>query len=137
MRASSLGSAAVVLLAFFLGGCSSNTISVVIESSSETNARAPFYVVFRSVEQATYLTDTYDPIAAKVFANPPDPTVIRSEVIYPGFRLKLKVPKHDTTSLAIYFLFTNPGGRWKTSREQPLSSSVDIELEKNQIKSEG
>ena len=80
------------------------------------------------------MTDSYDTVASKVFANPPDPSVLRSEVVYPGTTLDLTVVKPEMLPIAVYFLFTNPGERWKMSQVQPLPSSMDIGLDKNQIK---
>jgi hypothetical protein len=128
----SLAALGGVLLA--LAGCSSNKLKIEVNSTIETNEGRPFYAVVRQVEQATYVTDGYDIVAAKVFVNPPDPSVLRSEVVYPGKTLELTVPKSETAPIAVYFLFSRPGERWKMSRVQPLPSSLTIELDKNQIK---
>jgi hypothetical protein len=125
-----------LLAAVVLGGCSSNKMKIEVSSTVETNEGRPFYTVIRQVEQATYVTDSYEAVAAKVFANPPDPSVLRSEVIYPGQTAQLTVTKPEVLPIAVYFLFSQPGGRWKMSQVQPLPSSIDIELEKNQIKGE-
>src|SRR2546421_12880563 len=99
-----------------LAGCSSSKIQVAVDSTPETNGGKPFYVVVRAVEQATYVTDTYDAIAAKVFANPPDPSVLRSEVVFPGKTAKVECVKPESLPIGVYFLFTQPGQRWKTAR---------------------
>ena len=39
--------------------------------------------------------------------------------------------------VAVYFLFTDPKGRWKTLLAQPEASSVDIRLGDNQIDNPG
>ncbi len=123
-------------LLLVLAGCSSNKIKIEVSSTAETNEGRPFYVVVRQVEQATYVTDGYDVIAGKVYANPPDSSVLRSEVIYPGKTLELNVAKPETVPIAVYFLFTHPGERWKMSKVQPLPSSISVELDKNDIKGE-
>ena len=127
---------AALVAAAVLAGCSSNKLKIEVSSSAETNEGRPFYTVIRQVEQATYVTDSYEAVAAKVFANPPDPSVLRSEVIYPGQTAELTVTKPEVLPIAVYFLFSQPGERWKMSKVQPLPSSIDIELEKNQIKGE-
>ncbi len=127
---------AALAAAAVLAGCSSNKLKIEVSSSAETNEGRPFYTVIRQVEQATYVTDSYEAVAAKVFANPPDPSVLRSEVIYPGQTAELTVTKPEVLPIAVYFLFSQPGERWKMSKVQPLPSSIDIELEKNQIKGE-
>jgi hypothetical protein len=119
-----------------VAGCASSTVTVAVESTPETNEGRPLYAVVRAVEEATYVTDSYDGIAAKVFARPPDATVLRSEVIYPGVKAELVVQKPDTRPLAIYFLFSEPGERWKMSQPQPLPGSIAVELGRNAITGE-
>ncbi len=118
-------------------GCaSSSTMTIRIAPAPETNDGLPFYAVVRTVEQAAYVTDTYDAVASRVFANPADPSVVRTEVIYPGVEKEIEVEKPKALPLGIYFLFTNPGERWKTSVRQPVPDSVEIELAKNEIQNE-
>ncbi len=117
-------------------GCSSTKTTIEVESTQETNGGRPFYVVVRAIDQAVFVTDGYDVVAQKVFQQPPDKSVLRSEVVYPGKTLEFKVDKPEVTPLAVYFLFNSPGDKWKTSYSQPVPSSVGIELDGNQIKSD-
>jgi hypothetical protein len=137
MRASSVLFAILVGLIATGSGCASNEMRVDIDSTADTNGGRPFYVVLRSVEQAEYVTDSYDAIAKKAFATPPDPALIRSEVIYPGVRRSVTFDKPATLPVGIYFLFTEPGERWKTARNPPFPSSIKIQLGKNQIIQDG
>ena len=125
--------ALVAALIALAAGCSSDKITVAVDSTVETNGGRPFYAVVRAVEQATFVTDGYDSIASKVFQNPPDPSVLRSEVVYPGTTLKIKVTKPDVLPVAVYLLFNEPGERWKASFAQPLSN-ISLECEKNSLK---
>lgn len=118
-------------------GCSSTTMRVYVDSTADTNGGLPFYAVIRAVDQAAYVTDTYEAVAGKVFVNPADPSVLRTEVIYPGIEREIEIKKPENLPIGIYFLFTKPGEKWKTAVRQPLPSTVEIELAGNQIKSEG
>ena len=118
-------------------GCSSKEVKVRVSSDPKTNGGLPFYVVCRSVEGGTFVTESPEIVSKKVFASPKDPSVLRAEVIYPGVDKEVRFDKPQALPLAIYFLFTKPGEHWKTSRDQPVPSSVDIELSGNQIKREG
>ena len=61
--------AALGLVAAVLAGCgSSSTLTVRIDPSADANAGQPFYVVVRSTEQAEYVTESYESVAARVFA---------------------------------------------------------------------
>jgi hypothetical protein len=126
-----------LVASLFVQGCSSNKMTIDIESTPETNAGRPFYAVIRAAEEATFVTDSYEAIAGKVFANPPDPTVLKAEVVYPGIPAKVTFTKPDTLPLAVYFLFNSPGERWKISKPLPLPSSVEIDLGRNDIKEGG
>jgi hypothetical protein len=124
--------AGVALLA---AGCASDKLTVSVASTPETNEGKPFYAVVRACDQATFVVDDYDTIAKKLFANPADPSYLRSEVIYPGIDSKIVVKKPDTLPVAVYFLFTTPSDKWKMTKAQPLPSSLDLELDRSEIKS--
>lgn len=126
--------AAFVAVSTLLIGCSSSPkMTVAVKTNADTNKGKPFYAVVRSVEQGTYVTDSYEAIAAKVFANPPDPSVLRAEIIYPGSKNEIAVPKTEALPLGVYFLFTSPGERWKVLKPQPLPSTLEIELGANSV----
>ena len=128
-----LGAAALALAALCGVGCSSGPPELTLEvtSAEGTNGGRPFYAVIRSVEQATYITDSYEAISAKVFANPPDPSVLRTEVIYPGVPATWTIEQPEGLSVGVYFLFTEPGDGWKIIRSPPLPTVVEVDLGAN------
>ena len=128
MPRSSLWGVIIGFAGLTLGGCASSGTSLTVTSKEETNGGRPFYAVVRSVDEATHLTDTYEAIAAKVFANPADASVLATQVIYPGVEATVSVEPSETLSLGVYFLFTNPGEHWKVLKHQPLPSSLEIDL---------
>ena len=131
-----LAAALAGLLVAGLTGCASDTVRLRVQSTSQTNAGLPFYVVVRSADSGEFLTQSYDGIAASVFATPKDKSLLHAEVVYPGMEKEIEIAKPEAQPLGIYFMFTKPGERWKTSRAQPLPSSVDIELDDSEIKQE-
>jgi len=125
---------ALALAASLLGaGCSSTRVSVKVESKPEANGGAPFYMVVRAVEQASFVTESYESVAAKMLASPADPTVLKAEVVYPGDAKEVVVEKPKDQGLGVYFLFTKPGERWKTARNAPLPDDISVVLGSNQI----
>ena len=130
------------VLILFIGmslvtGCSSAPITISIESEPDANEQRPFYVVVRSIDKVTYLVEDYQTVTTKVFQTPPDPSILVSEPIHPGEDKDIVLEEEKTkTPLALYFLFTNPGDRWKTFLPAPVEADVCIELGKNQIKSQ-
>lgn len=133
---------ALCLLAATFGvGCSSSsagaepTVEVTLEitSKEETNGGRPFYAVVRAVEQATYITDSYEGIAERIFANPRDKSILRAEVVYPGVASEWTVQQPEALSLGVYFLFTEPGDSWKIIRSAPLPSAIEVKLDVNDV----
>ncbi|MBL4850468.1 MAG: hypothetical protein JKY65_33540 [Planctomycetes bacterium] len=137
-----ISSALFVLAALLGSGCSSSsapdlTVELTIEvtSKEETNAGRPFYAVIRAVEEATYITDSYEGIADRIFANPRDPSILRAEVIYPGVPVEWTVHQPEALSVGVYFLFTDPGDGWKIIRSAPLPKAIEVELGVNDVTS--
>jgi hypothetical protein len=133
-RVSSALVALVSLVSLFGLGCSSAPeVTVEVTSTAETNGGRPFYAVTRSVEQTTYITDTYEGIAARIFATPPDPTILKAEVIYPGVPATWTVEQPEGLSVGVYFMFTDPGDGWKIVRSPPLPTTIEVELGVNSV----
>lgn len=132
MHAALLG--ALALLACGLGpGCASPDVTLEVTSRPQTNAGRPLYVVLRSVDPADFASESYDSIARRVFARPRDESILGSQVIFPGVDAEVVIQKPERYPLAIYFLFTDPGDRWKRSVSQPLPDHVEVELGEREI----
>lgn len=115
-------------------GCSSSGVTLQLEAGPDTNGGRPLYVVVRQVEPARFASDSYGEIAHRAFARPKDETVLRTEVLYPGAKRKLRLKDPDPSlPIALYFLFTDPGERWKVKIDPPLPTSVEIRLDSNEV----
>jgi hypothetical protein len=97
------------------------------------NRGRPLYMVVRNVDQKTFLTESYQTVANQVVA--PDATVVDAEVIFPGSKKRIDLPRQSKTPVAVYFLFTAPasGTSWKLLIDQPLPNQVSVELGTNAI----
>lgn len=115
-------------------GCVPGYVRFTVDAPPTANQGLPVYMLVRTVDDKAYLGQSYQVVAAKV--TEPDPSVLRSLVIYPDSRVEVRVKKPDKGGMAVYFLFTAPGERWKTLLPQPLPLSVALRLESNQIKRE-
>jgi len=129
----------MLLLAFTASGCSlfgCDRIEVEVESTAITNDGLPFYMVVRTADEKTFLTESYQTVADKVFASPAEPSIITSEVIFPGSEksVEFKRPEDENAELAIYFFFSKPGDRWKAMVSKPLPGCIAIQLEGSEIK---
>ncbi len=113
----------------------STKIAVVAEDTS--NGGTPFYAVVRAVDKTGFLTDNYQEIANTTFADHPDQNILNTQVIYPGRKKEILVNLPKDKAIAIYFLFTSPGDRWKAILYSPIPNRVDIALGTNQIIKQG
>ena len=107
-------------------------IKFVFQSTAKTNEGKTFYVVFRSVSDAGFLTDTYNAVAALMFAQPQTPDIIATHVVFPGKELEIKVPDPGK-SMAVYCLFTKPGAPWKTMLQEPFGYEYVLTLGENNV----
>jgi hypothetical protein len=122
------------------GGCGNKHVptpqmTFTIELDEKTNQGQPFYIVFRSVSEQQFVTEGYQDVAGMVFANPPNQSVLGTQVVLPGKEYEIEVEKPLRDSLGVYGLYTEPKGEWKVILSKPLSDAYVIEFEKNRITS--
>lgn len=121
-----------MLVSMVLGvGCAS-TSQVFVRSTSRTNDGNTLYMMVRSVDRVD-ASENYQEAAAKMFANPPDPTVISSQPIFPGNTATLKLEDAGKKDVVIYFFFTDHGANWRVPLRKPLPAEVYIDLGSQQI----
>lgn len=112
-------------------GCAS-TSQLTIRSTSRTNDGNTLYMMIRAVDRVDAAED-YQAVAARLFANPSDSTVITSQPIFPGQPVELKLDDADKRNIVIYFFFTDHGANWRVPLRKPLPSEVFIDLGNQQI----
>lgn len=128
-RAPRAGVQAALLTALVgLIGCAPSPFKINVQSVATMNQNRPLYMVVRNVDQKTFLTESYQTVASQVIT--PDPSVVQSEVVFPGSKREIEIPTQTKTPVAIYFLFTAPasGQSWKILIDQPLPDRVDLQL---------
>jgi len=87
-------------------------VEVNIDSRNDTNAGRLMYVIIRSLNRKNYIQEGYNEASKRVFADPPDTTVLTQKVIFPGEKVTLTLDD-KRKDIAIYCFFTNPGKAWK------------------------
>ena len=132
--------AVAIFIAIWACGCAKKAgpatppqITFVIRSTTATNNGQPFYVVIRSCNSGEFVTNSYESVAGSVFASPPDPDVLASREVLPGYERKIMVDKPESDAVGVYCLFTEPGDEWKTMLPQPLESKYEVTLGKNVV----
>ncbi len=119
--------------ALLFAGCGGGSqVKLVVRAEKEANARRPFYVLVRNVDDKTYLEESYQVVAGKVMAR--DASVLEAVMVFPGTPRTIEVDKPEKGSLGVYFLLTRPGGQWKTLVEQPVPGKLEFSVEGDRMR---
>lgn len=122
-----------LVLALIGAGCVSGT-RIYVRSTDRSNDGNTLYAMLRSVDAKTIRSnEIYHDVAAKLFADPADSSVVESRPIFPGNPVTFNVSEGDATNLVVYFLFTRPGQNWRLPLRSPLPSEVYVDLGDNEI----
>jgi len=120
-----------MLLSAALGtGCASAS-HIHVRSTALTNDGNTLYLMVRSTDRAT-ASENYQDAAARLFAEPPDPSVVMSQPIIPGNATSVTL-EESSKDVVLYFFFTEPGASWRLPLPKPLPSEVYIDLGQHQI----
>lgn len=120
-----------LLLPLLLAACQPSTLQLRIKAPPGTNQGRPLYMLVRKVDAKQYALESYADVSARVIQT--DPSVVHSEIIYPGTLRRLQVPAPPDSPLAVSFLFTSPDGRWQEFLSTPLPPSLEVELSEGRI----
>lgn len=124
---------ALVLALWLCAGCATGT-RIYVRSSERSNDGNTLYAMVRSVDAKTLRSnEIYHDVAAKLFADPVDASVMESRPIFPGNPVTFDVREGDAKNVVVYFLFTNPGQNWRLPLRSPLPSEVYVDLGDNEI----
>jgi hypothetical protein len=94
----------------------------------QANNGGLFYFVVRSANEKQFMLESYQEVAGKTFADPPDPNTLGVFSIVPGTQQECLVNPPAQGGLALYFLFSQPGSQWKKLLSWPLGLKYDINL---------
>lgn len=120
-----------LVAAALLSGCVPGYVRVVLQTTPDTNAKAPLYLLARKVEPKDYAAQPYSEIAKLL--DLADATVVRRQLLYPGRKYSFYLKKPEKEALGLYFLFTDPGGAWRLLLERPLPWQVRASLRGNLV----
>ena len=130
-----LGGALALGLSLASAGCASQT-KIYVQSRDQTNAGNVLHMMVRAVDAKTAATaESYQEVAAMLFADPRDPSILSSEPIIPGRMVTVSVAQEKDKSIVLYFFFTSPGDNWRIQVANPLPAEVYIGLGVSQIES--
>jgi hypothetical protein len=126
---------AASLLALGLGvttGCATTT-RVYVKSTQQTNDGNTLYMMVRNVDGKTVVNEQYQDVAAKLFADPPDQSVVVGQPLFPGNPATVTISESDAKQVVVYFFFTKPLTNWRVPLPRPLPAEVYIDLGAHQI----
>lgn len=115
-----------IALAVGAGACGSKkpNLSRVLDFQTSqkqvANRGRTFYIVVRAVEEAQFLSETYDDVAKLVTQNATDESILEMELFWPGQPAQFVVEAPADKAIAVYCLFTRPSGDWKVLLSPPL-----------------
>jgi hypothetical protein len=130
---SALQLAIAVSLGAVAMGCATAT-KVYVKSSAQTNDGNTLYMVVRNVDGKPVANEPYQEAARKLFTDPPDPSILSSQPVFPGNTVTVTVENGDAKDIVIYFFFTAPANNnWRVPLRKPLPAEVFIDLGQNQV----
>jgi len=116
----------------FLSGCATTT-RIYVKSKETTNDGNTMYMAVRTVyPKAATLNEPYQQSAAKLFTDPPDPTIITTQPIFPGDSAAVTLDNIDK-DVVVSFFFTSPGPNWRVPLHRPLPAEIYIDLGQHQV----
>ena len=123
------------LLPLVASACSSNEMTVVVESDTRVNGGRSLYVLARRVARAVWETEREAPekVSKSVFAVPADPTVIKSKALIPGTPFEMTFKRPEDVPVALYFFFTDESERWTVFFELPVPEDIEVILKRTAI----
>lgn len=110
--------------------CIPGYVRISVSAAQDINGKQPVYMLVRSLDRKVYLAETYGEVAGKLVEG--DPTVLRKELLFPGQSRSIYIKK-PKGPLALYFLFTAPGGTWRLFVEPSLPLQVKAELKGSRL----
>lgn len=107
---------------------------IQVRSDNDTNAGRPLYMLVRSVDSRTLVSESYKDASDLVFTTPRDATIQHLQAVLPGQDVNVTLPTPEESDLALYFFFTRPGEKWRVPLPRPIPSDIVVELSSNQVK---
>ncbi|SMF94709.1 hypothetical protein SAMN02949497_2041 [Methylomagnum ishizawai] len=122
-----------LLIAACLGACASGPeppppMEFDFKTEPQANDGRLFYFMARAVNEKQFMMESYQDVAAKAFADPPDPSVLGVFSVIPGSKQEFTVTQPAQGTVALYFLLTRPGQQWKRLLSPPLDDDYDISI---------
>lgn len=128
----------IFIATLLLSACASDpapiappTVGFEVTADAQANNNRLFYFVVRTANEKQFMLDSYEDVASKAFSDQPDPSVLGVFSIVPGTTQIYSINQPAQGTIALYFLFTDPGLQWKKLLGVPFEEQYSIELKEN------
>lgn len=124
----------VLLIPACIVACSSGgpkpppPMTLYVDPTVNVNDGRMVYMVARNVNEKQFINESYDSIVTKAFPEAEDASLLGGRPVYPGERCTMTFATPVKGTVAVYFMFTDPGAHWKNILELPLNDGYEIEL---------
>lgn len=110
-------------------GCAKTTTQVIVETSPVTNGGAPMHMMIRALPDSLE-QESYEQIAAMMFVEPPDESVIATQALFPGERAAISLPDVGKNDIVMYFFFTTPDPKdgFRQRIPRPIPAEIYVVL---------
>jgi hypothetical protein len=107
------------------------SVRMRIATSDDANRGTALHVLVRETSKTDYPRVDYEDVANTLLAES-DPKTIDWLVVLPGQQREVVLEHPKGTSIAVYFMFTEPGQRWKQLLDEPVKQ-VEFLVGRDQI----
>jgi predicted component of type VI protein secretion system len=105
-------------------------------SATDTNGGTALHVLVRKTNKTDYPRQDYDDVAKSLLLES-DPNTLEWVVVTPGSKREIVVARPADTQVGVYFLFADPGARWRHLVDDDSIEYVQFDVGRDQIEQAG
>ena len=102
-------------------------------SATDTNGGTALHVLVRKTTKIDYPRQDYDDVAKSLLLES-DPNTLEWVVVTPGNTREVTVMRPADAQVGVYFLFSDPGARWRHLVDDESVEYVQFEVGRDQIR---
>lgn len=108
-------------------------LHLALVSGADANGGTALHVLVRKTTKIDYPRQDYDDVAKSLLLES-DPDTLEWLVLTPGHTREVVVARPAGAQVGVYFLFSNPGARWRHLVADDSVEFVQLEVGRDQIR---